>query len=652
MAKYKITDNQTGRTVVVSGDSPPTEEEAQAIFADAGLRQPVTKQQVKQPGLAEDAVRSVPGGLAKGTAPFFGSAGDISAIVSGGTIADGKVSRGIVPSWVPIIGGIPMPTTKGVLDAVSQPFGGMYEPKRISGHYAETISSFAPAALMPGTALQRGMRVVLGGAGTETGRQLTKGSALEPYAGVVGGVAGGLAADPFVRGINVLTSKAGAPITDPNIAARSMMADAVRRDGGPSVVRANLDAWRGASNPALIDVSGNNVRRLVRSAASGGAGEAQNTAISYADRIAGNLQDNSLSLTRRLTPGVQQSADAYGAGLEEARQAAARASYAGPYAKPAIATKEMVSALQGPEGRSAISRAYAAARANRDVQQMGELRDLLAVATEQGGGVNQLTGSFQSIQQALENVSAGSLDRVRIAMRETGRSLAARGARDMARGYGGRVRDIDTALDQTPGLQAARAQYRDFALQQDALDLGRTGLNASPETYGATISDLAAQSQGARQAAGVGYRQNLTDSISRPAEGATGVLNRISTSDAQRRNLAATFGDQTAADYQTGIGNEISRVRNSRFISPNTGSQTELRLQDAGLLELPISKVGIIAHAWDKIKSASTLTEAERNALVRLGTSEAQLQDLARANPSLTSRALAQAVIGANSARK
>src|SRR3972149_8582332 len=38
MANYEIKDNVTGKTVVVSGDSPPTEQEAMQIFSDAGLR--------------------------------------------------------------------------------------------------------------------------------------------------------------------------------------------------------------------------------------------------------------------------------------------------------------------------------------------------------------------------------------------------------------------------------------------------------------------------------------------------------------------------------------------------------------------------------------------------------------------------------------
>jgi len=38
MPKFKITDNQTGKTVTVSGDMAPTEQEAENIFRQAGLR--------------------------------------------------------------------------------------------------------------------------------------------------------------------------------------------------------------------------------------------------------------------------------------------------------------------------------------------------------------------------------------------------------------------------------------------------------------------------------------------------------------------------------------------------------------------------------------------------------------------------------------
>jgi len=47
MAKYKITDNATGKTVTISGDHTPSEAEAEQIFKDAGLRQPIAPTQPK-----------------------------------------------------------------------------------------------------------------------------------------------------------------------------------------------------------------------------------------------------------------------------------------------------------------------------------------------------------------------------------------------------------------------------------------------------------------------------------------------------------------------------------------------------------------------------------------------------------------------------
>lgn len=597
------------------------------------------------PNTYADVVKSAASGLGKGVAAVVGLPGDVRGLLDAGA---NKVRQYFDPSAKPISTAkapLAAPTSTDVNNAIQSVTEQYHAPQTTAGKYAETIASFAPAAIAPGGIATRAARVIVPATASEAAGEFTQGTELEPYARVAGAVAGGLIAGPAVRSINALTTRLGAPIQNPNIAASELIRDAVKKDGGVQAINANLRAYRGISNPALIDVSGNNVRRLVRSAASGGSGEAQNVATTYADRIAGNLQDNSLELTRRLTP-VTNSAENYQQLLEGLQRDDANFNYKGPYSEPASVTPQMVSALQGPEGRGAINRAYAAARANRDVQQMGELKDLQEVVSEQGATPDPLTGRRRTLQQALEEVSAGTLDRVRIAMRETGGNLAAKGARDIARGYKTRVADIDTALDQTPGLKNARASYADYARQQDALEHGQTGMHAPPDTYAATLSELAKASPRASLAAGVGYRQALVDAIQRPAEGATGTLNRIATSTAQTRNLGATFGPSVTQDYQTGIQNEIDRLRNARFISPNTGSQTELRTQDAALVHIPISKAGLVGSIFDKIKSATSLTEQERTALVKMGTTEAQLRQLAARNPSLTSRALTTALLG------
>lgn len=43
MAKYRITDQQSGRTLVISGDAPPTEQEAEQLFNQSGIREQSTQ---------------------------------------------------------------------------------------------------------------------------------------------------------------------------------------------------------------------------------------------------------------------------------------------------------------------------------------------------------------------------------------------------------------------------------------------------------------------------------------------------------------------------------------------------------------------------------------------------------------------------------
>jgi hypothetical protein len=113
-------------------------------------------------------------------------------------------------------------------------------------------------------------------------------------------------------------------------------------------------------------------------------------------------------------------------------------------------------------------------------------------------------------------------------------------------------------------------------------------------------------------------------------------------SDHQREPQArsiATFGQPTAQRYQQSIGNEISRLRNARGISPNTGSQTALRSEEMALVDaLPFGqKAGAVAWVVDKMRRGLSLTEAEKEAIVRLGTTEADLRRVIASTPPRTS---------------
>jgi hypothetical protein len=102
----------------------------------------------------------------------------------------------------------------------------LYQPTSRAGKYARAITQMAPAALTPGTAVQRVARVVVPGAASEAAGELAKGTPAEPYARVAaallasGGVELATGAHPRTRMLADATRGA----TDADItAARALM---------------------------------------------------------------------------------------------------------------------------------------------------------------------------------------------------------------------------------------------------------------------------------------------------------------------------------------------------------------------------------------------------------------------------------------------
>lgn len=166
-------------------------------------------------------------------------------------------------------------------------------------------------------------------------------------------------------------------------------------------------------------------------------------------------------------------------------------------------------------------------------------------------------------------------------------------------------------------LGNAQGQIQGAVADRGAVEAGQGVLNTTPDQYAAA---LPADRMGLSR---LSAARSLEDSIGRPTEGATGALNRISTATNPGRNLAATYGDESAGSYRQAIGQMVDQVNNARFINPNTGSQSAGRLHDAELVDLPaFSKASILKAVVDKLRNGATLTEAEREVLVRLATSK------------------------------
>lgn len=142
-------------------------------------------------GTLVDMARSVPGGFAQGMSAIMGAPGDFVDLGSkvGATVRNfvtGENNTAPVPRL--------LPNTKEINRAVSEPFGGYYDPKTVPGEYAQTTASFLPNAIGPGGLPGAVARVALPGMATESARQLTKGTKYEPYATAAGALLGGIAA--------------------------------------------------------------------------------------------------------------------------------------------------------------------------------------------------------------------------------------------------------------------------------------------------------------------------------------------------------------------------------------------------------------------------------------------------------------------------
>lgn len=411
----------------------------------------------------------------------------------------------------------------------------------------------------------------------------------------------------------------GGRLLDPRQEAAKRLGEALKADGlGPQEVRLALQEWQrtGASSPALMDLAGENTRALLR-AAGGKSGPARNAAVRYVDQVTADLQDNALSRTRALTPDDNRPAVRAAADLEARQGQVADEMYPEPYATPVAVGDDVIDALRDEPGRAALRRARAAAVARRNDQQVAEIDALLNASDTAPVG----------------EVSGGTLDRVRIAMAGRGaKAQQSPDTRDIAGGLFSRAADIDAALDEVPGLVPARQTYRGIQAQRDAMERGGAQPFADPEQYAddlARLREMATpddnpfpvSADDIGSAAQVGLRSELERMIGAPAANATGTLNRLATGTNTERVLGETFGGDEAGRYRAAIQNEIDRVANARFISPNTGSQTAPRLDDEGLVQLPsLSKIGIAKALFDKLRRGVSLTPEERQALIEIGT--------------------------------
>jgi hypothetical protein len=155
--------------------------------------------------IISDVAKSGGIGVAKGAVGLAGSFGDVGHLL--GTARDkyiaNPINRALGLQEVDL--DKPDPALKigsqAIQSAIESKTGKFYEPQTVAGQYAQTAGEFAPALLGGGEGLlsKLATRVAAPAVASETAGQVTKGTALEPYARIGGAIAGGSLASALSR---------------------------------------------------------------------------------------------------------------------------------------------------------------------------------------------------------------------------------------------------------------------------------------------------------------------------------------------------------------------------------------------------------------------------------------------------------------------
>lgn len=366
--------------------------------------------------------------------------------------------------------------------------------------------------------------------------------------------------------------------------------------------------------PAAMDVLGGTAERVIRTAA-GPAGPGAEMAVQGAVQRQANLRPEVMSVTRGLSDD-SRSAQAVQRDLLDARDALATDQYAAPYAQQVPLTPEATRSLRGQYGAAAIREA---------------IEDELSSPTYNADVVAELEGLLGADIGDVSSLSGRALDRVRIALRDTSEGLmrGERPARARARGVAKRVEGVDTALDAADGLKEARATYSNLSGAADVIDNRPDIFSTDPQDFRSWVDTLSPE---ARDAAIIGVRQDILDTLGRQRNAGSSSMDTLTQAQYSRDNLSALLGPEEAQRYLDSISARVQGAQRAQRVSPNTNSQTFGRGMDEETLGVAerlgavtdaatgvMGNLGGIARTIDRIRARATMSPEERAAIVQIG---------------------------------
>ncbi len=154
---------------------------------------------------AQDAAQGLYSGAVKGGATLAGLGGDVAQGVNwvaekiarkafgDETVDKAKADRAANPTWADRNIGAHIPTSRATIAAAEKNLPGVkFDPQTTAGQYAETVGEFLPSSVLgPGGMVRNALtQGVAPAVASEAAGQLTKGTAAEPYARLVGALAG------------------------------------------------------------------------------------------------------------------------------------------------------------------------------------------------------------------------------------------------------------------------------------------------------------------------------------------------------------------------------------------------------------------------------------------------------------------------------
>lgn len=439
--------------------------------------------------------------------------------------------------------------------------GADYEPQSALGRGANTLGVMTPNALVgPAGVIPRVANVLAPTIGTEAGGALAKAAGAtdeqQQYARMTGGVLGGMAS-----GLRSAPRTPAAAV--PKRAPLEVMQRTAPQD--PIAMRRQADAYRAAGiDPALIDVMDESGRGVTRATASRMT-PAREEATNFRDTRALDLPDRIGRQAQRLSDDPR-TPDQIRADLAARRTAQGDEQFSAVRNEEVALADDTVLALRSPQGRAAINAAgqNALNSLDPDVRALGaRLNALAGDALDNPGGTTITVGMAQEI-------SKGLLDAAEVAQR-SGNNNQARLLGDLGRA----VRD--NARSTVPGYDEALNAWAADSRLIEATEVGEGLMKANTDEFVSQVGAMSPEELAMARAAG---RRAVERKVGENPSAAPGVARKIATAPEQQARTRALAGEDAAA-FETGVGLEERALRNANDIAPRTGSQTQLRSQDA-----------------------------------------------------------------------